>query len=71
MIIHPRERLVREAENKLTQAFIEWAKDKDLTIIEELQVVNKVSSDWVSTILKYELRQERHGNKNTPSGLAG
>lgn len=70
MKIHERERVVREADAALRQAVLDWsAKHDQLTVNETLQVLNRVSSDQVAAILKYEIREERHGDQDRPGGL--
>jgi hypothetical protein len=70
--IHPREALVRQAESDLSEA-VHRAMEKNataLTTIETLAVLNRVLSDCIARILKYEIREERHGDPNKPGGLA-
>lgn len=71
MRIHQRESLVRDVKNKLSQAFLDTFKGAELTNAEELKIVNEVSSDWIGSILKYQIREERHGDTDTPGGLEG
>lgn len=71
MKLHQRETLVREVKNKLSRAFLDTFRDVELTNAEELKIVNEVSSDWIGSILKYQIRDERHGNTDTPGGLEG
>lgn len=71
MRLHQRETLVREVKNKLSKAFLDTFKDAELTNAEELKIVVEVSSDWIGSILKYQIRDERHGNSDTPGGLEG
>ena len=71
MRLHQRETLVREVKNRLSQAFLDTFRGVKLTNAEELKIVNEVSSDWIGSILKYQIRDERHGNTDTPGGLEG
>jgi hypothetical protein len=64
--IHPRVKLVREAQIKLSGAISEAIRE--LTVAESLQVINGVMSDRIGTILKYEIRRERHGDTDKPGG---
>lgn len=68
--IHERERLVRDAESKLNGALIDVFKAADLTEGEELRVISSVFGGWLSSIAKFKIREERHGNATTPGGLA-
>lgn len=70
MILHPRERIVRKAENELIAAIHGWLKKNDLTTIEELAVINHVLGNTIAGTLKMALRQERHGNTDDPAGVA-
>ena len=66
--IHPRERLVKEAEMKIKTAIVEAVKD--LTQAESISVVAHVLGDEICGVMKYEIRHERHGNHDTPGGWA-
>ena len=68
MQIHPRERIVSAAEFKIRTAVLEATRE--LTSLERLSVVTQVLSDITSTICKYQIRQERHGNTDEPGGIA-
>jgi hypothetical protein len=67
--IHPRERLVTEAEQQLRTAIIGLNKI-GLTTGEFLQVITNVMSGEISSIAKYAIRNERHGNLDKPGGWA-
>lgn len=65
---HPREAIVRAAEAKIRAVFME-ALD-DLTDAEQIRVVSGAAHEWLGVIAKYAIREERHGDHNTPGGLA-
>lgn len=67
MRIHHREALVKEAGRKIREAVLEATTG--LTIAESIQVITHALSSEVLGIVKYEIRQERHGNTETPGGL--
>ena len=67
--IHPRERLVDEAEQQLRMSLISLHK-LGLTTGEFLQVVSNVLGGEVRSIARYAIRVERHGNTETPGGWA-
>jgi len=69
MEVHPREKLVQEAEHKISSAILDAVEH--LTQLEQLQVVNKVASEYIASLAKYGIRYERHGNGDTPGGLVG
>ncbi len=70
MMIHPREERCRAAEGAINEAL--WcAVDKyALTDAERLRVVTAALAGYLSGMAKYAIREERHGNSNTPGGLA-
>jgi hypothetical protein len=70
MRIHPREQRVTRAQHELLQAFLDLKTRHDLTEAEALRVINAVASDWIAGVAKYAIREERHGNGQTPGGLA-
>lgn len=67
--IHPREFVVREAENKLRGQLLDAVKEFELTEGEQLRVISEVYSNWIASMAKYIIRDERHGNTDTPGGL--
>ena len=69
--LHPRDIIQRKARNKVIQVLSDIQKEFDLTEIEMLQLVRELESDHVDNFFKYQLRYERHGNFDTPSGLVG
>lgn len=68
MKIHPGERLVIEAENKIRLAITDATME--LTVAETVSVIARVLSDKISGIMKYQIRMERHNNTTTPGGEA-
>ena len=67
--IHKRERLVIQAECDLARALTDVWEKYDLTSAEMLRVAASVLGGHVSSHAKYEIREERHGNIDTPGGL--
>ncbi|KKN07250.1 hypothetical protein LCGC14_1068900 [marine sediment metagenome] len=65
---HEREKLVTSAEIELQKAALEISKE--LTTAEYLRVLANVFGGAINSIAKYEIRQERHGNTETPGGWA-
>jgi hypothetical protein len=70
MKLHEREKLVRAAEIDLRQALLELGKKHDLTSFEYIQVVQRVLGGEILSTCKYGIRIERHGDPETPGGLA-
>lgn len=66
--IHPREELVKKAELKIQEVFLEVTEG--LTTGEVLRVCASVFGSQVGTIAKYAIRRERHGNSDRPGGWA-
>jgi hypothetical protein len=71
MKIHPREQRVREAQNDVSTYLSLVKRENELTEAEMLRVVNNVCHEWVGGVAKYWIREERHGNSDTPGGLEG
>ena len=69
--IHKRESIVRLAELDITEAVHKITEKHKLTTLEMLCVVNGAMSGVIGSIVKYEIRNERHGNYDKPGGLAG
>lgn len=67
---HPREKRCVEAEVALSSAILDITQKYDLTEAESLRVVNAACSSWVGNLAKYSIREERHGNTDTPGGWA-
>lgn len=72
MHIHPREITVNDAASALRTAVNEilWKK-YGLTTAESLRVLADVLGGEIAGIAKLCIREERHGNLDTPGGLAG
>lgn len=68
MRLHPREQPVTEARIDLMQRYLDWQRAHDLTDAEHLSVVAGVFGDSIGNIAKYQIRQERHGDTDTPGG---
>jgi hypothetical protein len=69
MKMHKRERVVNQARIDLSQAILDWAGEHKLTDGEYVSVLNGVLSDQIGSWAKYKIREERHGNTDTPGGL--
>jgi hypothetical protein len=66
---HAREQILAMAEIDLREAIFEWAKNHQaLTSAEYLKVLLGVCHDQVQSLLKIEIRIERHGDANEPGG---
>lgn len=69
MRLHQREVVVTEAEIELRQVISEWSKKhSELTSAEWLKVMLGVCSDQMQSLLKIEIRLERHGDADKPGG---
>lgn len=69
--LHPREKLIREAERDLRKFLIGWVdKFEGLTAFESIQVLQNTLGDEILSICKYGIRIERHGDTETPGGLS-
>jgi hypothetical protein len=66
--IHPREKIVRSAEKLLRDALSEVGK-LELTELEYVQLCQDVLGGEILTICRYGIREERHGNRDTPGGF--
>ncbi len=64
---HERAIIVREAERALRNAVGETTRG--LTDSEIASVLVRVMADEVAGIMKYRIRQERHGNTDTPGDV--
>jgi len=67
--MHPREQIVKEAENDLRELLNDLQFCRDLTEGEYFRVLGVAFSE-VGTWAKYAIRMERHGDSNTPGGMA-
>lgn len=70
MRIHPRQKLLKEAESIIAAAILNVVVNGKLTGAEYVQVLTKVFSESILDHTKYEIREERHGDKEKPGGLA-
>lgn len=70
--LHPREPLVSEASTKLRQRIGEWIDQDaaDLTTAELLKCLLGATNDEAQSVLKYEIRFERHGDTDKEGGWA-
>lgn len=66
MRIHPREKITRELERRISDTMIEACNDLDPTYLELIQALNGA----IQSQIKYAIRVERHGDVNTPGGEA-
>jgi len=64
--LHPRFRVVKEAELALSMALLDLEKKHELTYAEVVLILTAALSEAT----RYALREERHGDAVTPSGLA-
>jgi len=64
--LHPRYWIVKKAEVELSKAVMDIAQKHELTTAEQLKVVAAALGDAVGSIAKYAIRQERHGDSDTP-----
>lgn len=69
MKIHRREARVKKAEFELRDAVSAVVEKHDLTEAESLRVVNTALSEWIASVAKYAIREERHGTTDKPGGL--
>lgn len=71
--MHEREELVSKARLGLMTALLDWQRSPEveqLTAAELLAIVVEQTQSTLGTILKYQIREERHGNTDTPGGWA-
>lgn len=69
MKIHPREKLVKEAERVLRDA-VGRVYEMELTQWERIRIVNSVLSSSIADEAKFGIRYDRHGDTDTPGGRA-
>jgi len=55
--VHERLRIVQRAQTELGGLIMEWAKKHDLTLVEQALILSRQVPD----VLRYVLREERHG----------
>jgi len=68
--MHPREMSTKKAECDLVDAIQKVMEEHELTDGEALRVVNKAFSQWLGHFAAITIREERHGNSETPGGWA-
>ena len=69
MRVHEREGIVTAAEIDLRTRISEWSsKYPQLTSAEYIKVLIGVCHDWTLSLLKIEIRIERHRNADKPGG---
>ena len=68
--IHEREQRVYDAELELRGAILDIRKKHDLTLAEYVRMLNSVFYDSLGSVVRLWIRDERHGNNDTPGGLA-
>ena len=70
MKMHEREMVVKEVQLKLSKHLCDTMIDSDLTYGEQLRVLTEVYGNWIASIAKYMIREERHGDTTKCGGLA-
>lgn len=55
---------------RASKQLIDKIEKMDLTEGEQLRICGEVYANWISDIAKYMIRDKRHGNTDTPGGLA-
>lgn len=68
--LHPRELATIKAESAVTRAIYGTLAKHDLTDGEALRVIVAAFGSVLGGMAKAEIRQERHGRKDKPGGLA-
>ncbi len=68
--IHPRQTRVRDAEIELMNFLAGLETKHDLTEAEMLAVVAKELGSFVADVARLAIREERHGDRSKPGGLA-
>lgn len=69
MTRHPRSILAQEAKAAILEELYKIDKKFELTTIEWLITLQDSFNSQVASILKYELRRERHGDINKPADI--
>jgi len=69
MMIHPKKKLIKEAENELREVLYNIQFNRELTEGEFFRVLG-VAFREVDMWAKFKIREERHGDSNEPGGLA-
>ncbi len=68
---HPRDITCRNAASAMRTHMLGVRKLYDLTDVEYLQMVGSACASSIAYYAQFELRIERHGNPDTPSGSVG
>jgi hypothetical protein len=63
---HERESIVAKARSDFLKMYIDWLQEHDVTYIEAA----KILAEEQASLLKFALREERHGDDSIPAGLA-
>lgn len=69
MKLHPRTLVCQDAQRKLNLAWDSIATQLDLTPTERYAVLWRVAADDISGMFKYMIREERHGDAETPGDV--
>lgn len=69
--LHPREKMVREAQTQLMQNLLDLQRNFELTDGEWVSIIAGELGDTLTRWAKYAIREERHGRADRPGGLAG
>ena len=70
MKLHERKQITNSAKHQILHQ-IEYAEvEYNLTDTELLMIIRDIEQMYVDNYFKYQLRLERHGNMDTPAGLA-
>jgi hypothetical protein len=71
MKLHEREEVVQRARIALSKALLGWLCEygEELTFGEELSIVQGELGTQISSMAKYKIRHERHGDEDKPGGL--
>jgi len=67
--MHPRELIVRKAVHELVNALAALSVKHQLTEAEQLRVIHTAYTDQVSSVIRYMIRAERHGDTDKPGGV--
>ena len=71
MRLHPREIDLDKASAKLKLAILDAVDElpDDITDGEYIKIINGISYELIASWAKYQIREERHGDEDTPGGL--
>lgn len=71
MKIHKRRQITNSAKHQIIRQIEQAENEYNLTDTELLIIIRDIEQTYVDNHFKNQLRLERHGNTDTPSGLAG